>query len=179
VYYTPSQYRRFQFLYIGVMGVIVAVCGLPGSGKSYFAARLAERLDAVYLSSDRVRREMFTRRTYSDDEKMDVYRELIHRARETPTRSIVFDATFFRRDIRTMFQEAFPRMVWIEVTADAEIIRSRLAKPRVDSEADLSVHQLIRSQWEPLEGDFLTLQSTSDNIDDMLDRALQYLGHDR
>lgn len=63
------------------MGVIVAVCGLPGSGKSYFAARLAERLDAVYLSSDRVRREMFTRRTYSDDEKMDVYRELIHRAR--------------------------------------------------------------------------------------------------
>jgi predicted kinase len=161
------------------MGVIVAVCGLPGSGKSYFAARLAERLDAVYLSSDKIRREMFTHRTYSDAEKMDVYREMIRRARKLPGKSIVFDATFFRRDIRTQFQEAFPGMVWIEVTAEAEVIRTRLAVPRADSDADLRVHELIQSQWEPLEGNYLALRSTSDNIQDMLNRALQYLGHDR
>lgn len=161
------------------MGVIVAVCGLPGSGKSYFAARLAEKIDAVYLSSDRIRRELFARRTYSDAEKREVYREMIRRAREIRNRPIVFDATFFRRDIRAQFQDAFPDMVWIEVTADEDIVRTRLAMPRRDSEADLHVHQLIRSEWEPLEGDFLSLPSTSDNIDDMLARALQYVGHDQ
>lgn len=159
--------------------MIVAVCGLPGSGKSYFAARLAERLGAVYLSSDKVRREMFTQRTYSDAEKREVYHEMIRRGKASSGRPIVFDATFFRRDIRVLFQEAFPGMSWIEVTADDEVIRTRLAMPRTDSEADLGVHQLIRSQWEPLDGDYLTLQSTSDNINVMLDRALQYLDYDR
>lgn len=161
------------------MAMIVGVCGLPGSGKSYFAARLAERLDAIYLSSDRIRREMFTHRTYSDAEKRDVYHEMIRRAREFPSRSVVFDATFYRRDIRMLFEEAFPEITWIEVTADAKVIRTRLAMPRTDSEADLQVHELIRSQWEPLQGEFLTLQSTSDNIDEMLDHALQYLHYDR
>src|SRR5690606_33927372 len=47
VLHNPSP-TGFQILYIGVMGVVVAVCGLPGSGKSYFASRLAERMNAVY-----------------------------------------------------------------------------------------------------------------------------------
>ncbi|HEY8512254.1 MAG TPA: ATP-binding protein [Cyclobacteriaceae bacterium] len=169
----------FQFLYIGIMGKIVAVCGLPGSGKSYFAARLAERLKAVYFSSDKIRREMFSQRTYSDAEKRDVYREMIRRAQAHVDQSIVFDATFYRNDIRAMFNDAFPNLIWMMVSADDDVIRERLAKPRTDSEADLRVHELIRSQWEPLEGEFLTLHSTSDNIDDMLDRAIQYLDHDR
>jgi predicted kinase len=158
---------------------VVAVCGLPGSGKSYFAAKLAERLNAVYFSSDKIRREMFTQRTYSDAEKRDVYREMIRRAGDHKSESIVFDATFYRRDIRAMFEDAYPNLIWIMVTADDDVIRDRLAKPRVDSEADLNVHHLIRSQWEPLEGEFLTLHSTSDNINEMLNRAIQYLGHDQ
>lgn len=122
---------------------------------------------------------MFSRRTYSDTEKRDVYREMIRRAGEHTNQSIVFDATFYRRDIRDMFVHAFPHLIWIMVTADDDVVRARLARPRTDSEAGLRVHELIRSQWEPLEGEFLTLHSTSDNIDDMLDRAIQYLGHDR
>ncbi|HLT82445.1 MAG TPA: ATP-binding protein [Cyclobacteriaceae bacterium] len=161
------------------MGVVVAVCGLPGSGKSYFASRLAERMNAVYFSSDRIRREMFKRRSYSDDEKTEVYKEMIRRARDHAAKPIVFDATFYRRGIRSLFREAFPGLVWIEVTAAEDIIRARLQKPRVDSEADLKVYHLIRSQWEPLEGEHLTLESTSDNIDDMLESAMQYLEYDR
>lgn len=122
---------------------------------------------------------MFPNRTYSDAEKLQVYREMIRRARKVPSQPVVFDATFFRRDIRSMFHEAFPDMHWIEVRADAGVIRQRLSTPRADSEADLGVHHLIRSQWEPLEGDFLTLPSTSANVDEMLDRAIEYLGHDR
>lgn len=39
--------------------MIVIVLGLPGSGKSYFAARFAELIHADHVNSDRVRKSMF------------------------------------------------------------------------------------------------------------------------
>ena len=38
--------------------MVVIVFGLPGSGKSYFASRLAGIISADYINSDRVRREI-------------------------------------------------------------------------------------------------------------------------
>ncbi len=58
------------------------------------------------------------------------------------------------------------------------IIKERLEKSRPYSEADFQVHQLIRQQWEPLEEDHLRLQSTNDNIDAMLLKAMKYLYDD-
>jgi len=35
--------------------MIIIVFGLPGSGKSYFASKLAERINARYINSDVIR----------------------------------------------------------------------------------------------------------------------------
>jgi predicted kinase len=44
----------------------VIVFGLPGSGKSYFATRLAELLNASYISSDQLRMQLYAKRTYTE-----------------------------------------------------------------------------------------------------------------
>ena len=45
----------------------------------------------------------------------------------------------------------------------------------MDSEADFEVYQKIKNQWEPLNEDHLILQSTDDNINEMLNKAAGYL----
>jgi predicted kinase len=64
---------------------------------------------------------------------------------------------------------------FIEVQADENIIRQRLKKPRQYSEADFEVYKLIKQQNEPIDEPHLILKSTDDNIDEMLQKASEYL----
>ena len=161
--------------------MIVIVLGLPGSGKSYFAGRLAESLHADYINSDRVRKELFPKRTYSDMEKAVVYDTMRKKMDYSITqeRNLVLDATFHKKRIRELFTKNTKGIIrYIEVWANETIVKDRLKKIRPFSEADFKVHQLIKQEWEPLEEDHLRLQSTNDNIEDMLLRAMKYLKDD-
>ncbi len=162
--------------------MIVIVLGLPGSGKSYFAERLAKRLDAEYLNSDRLRKKLFSNRTYSIKEKAKVYDRMLKRMVEAlgQNDNLVLDATFHKKEIREPFlTKGKGRIYIIEVCAEEEIIRQRVQKNRPDSEADFDVYQLIKQEWELLEVPHLVLESTNKNIDEMLQRALKYLKNDQ
>jgi adenylylsulfate kinase-like enzyme len=56
---------------------LIIVSGLPGSGKSYFAKRLAEKIPAVILESDALRKTLFTIPDYSPRESGRLF-ETIH-----------------------------------------------------------------------------------------------------
>lgn len=160
--------------------MIIMVLGLPGSGKSYFAARLAKMMGADYVNSDRLRKEMFQVRTYSEQEKAVVYNAMLEKMKEAvrQNRSLVLDATFHDDETRKPFIQEMKqkgRICFIEVTADENLIRHRLKKERAYSEADFEVYKLIRSQWEPLNEPRLLLKSTDENIDSMLQKAAEYL----
>lgn len=75
------------------------VFGLPGSGKSYFASRVAHMLNATYISSDKVRKELFAVSSYSPEEKTLVYDEMLRRTIQVAehNKDVVSDATFTRR----------------------------------------------------------------------------------
>ena len=163
--------------------MIVIVFGLPGSGKSYFAAHLANKINADYINSDKVRRAMFDTRTYSINEKLSVYSEMLTQMKEVvkQNKNLVLDATFYKNDIRKKFLDEAVEAVgegsifFIEVKAEESIIRKRLQEKRVDSEADFEVYKKVKKQWEPLQEDHLVLQSTNYNIDEMLYKAADYL----
>ena len=55
---------------------LVALCGLPGVGKSTVAGYVTEQLDAVRLRTDVVRKELFDEPQYTAEETESVYREL-------------------------------------------------------------------------------------------------------
>lgn len=162
--------------------MVVIVLGLPGSGKSYFAERLAEQLDAEYLNSDRLRKELFPKRTYSEKEKAKVYTVMLEKMKEAVRRKkdLVLDATFHKKETRAPFlAKGNAKISVIEVRADEEIIKQRVQKKRPFSEADFDVHKLIKQEWEPLEVPHLVLESTNENVDSMLKQALEYLKHDK
>ncbi len=165
--------------------MIVIVCGLPGSGKSYFASLLAKRINATYLNSDRLRKKLFAQSQYKEKDKMKVYDEMLLQLRESlkETRNIVLDATFYKASIRKKFLDEIagssPTFL-IEVKASQPLIKKRLSNPRAYSDADFGVYRKIRKQWQPISEKHLVLHSTDNNIEAMLLKALPYLrtGHD-
>lgn len=160
--------------------MIVIVFGLPGSGKSYFASRLAPLVHANYINSDLIRKKMHAMRTYSDREKLSVYDAMLAEMRRSieQNSNLVLDATFYKQEIRKKFiDEATPAggIVFIEVKAEEPVIKERLKQKRPDSEADFEVYKIIEAQWEPFPKPHLTLASGDNNIEEMLLKAREYL----
>lgn len=161
--------------------MIILVFGLPGSGKSYFASRLAKSIKAQYANSDKIRKELFTDRKYTIDEKAKVYNVMIERMRMAirQNETIVLDATFFKKDIRKNFwkisQASEVKMICIEIQAEQAVIEERLKKKRQYSEADFDVYLQVEKAFEPMDSEHLVLQSTQDNLTEMIDAARLYL----
>lgn len=161
--------------------MIIIVFGLPGSGKSYFAERLAKKLNASYISSDHLRKQIVDVPTYSEDEKRLIYKKMydimydyLH-SRD----HLVLDGTFYKAELRNNFiAEAGSLgkdLYFIEIKADEELIRQRLQTKRKASDADFGVYTRIKAEFEPYKKDHLVLTSTNGNIDEMLSEALKYL----
>ena len=160
--------------------MIIAVFGLPGSGKSYFAERLSKEIGAEYVNSDRLRKAMFPKRTYSEAEKEAVYAAMLGKMQIAikEKRDIVMDATFHKDQRRKALLKELSgkeNIYFIEMRADDEVIRQRLKKERIDSDADFSVYSLLLTEWEPMKEEHLLLHSTDDNIEQLLEDGLKYL----
>ena len=69
------------------------MCGLPGSGKSYQAKKLAEKTGAVIVSSDALREELFNDVNNQDNSEI-VFRELHKRVKANLLvgKSVIYDA---------------------------------------------------------------------------------------
>jgi len=160
--------------------VVTIVTGLPGSGKSYFASRLADLLGAAYIKSDEVRKQLLSKKTYSEKEKLSVYDVMLEKMKKLliEKKDIVLDATFYKQAIRSKFLEAVKgkeNSYLIEVKASVPLTRERLKIQRPDSDADFEVYKKIKKQWEPLKEEHLIIRSTNDNIREMLQKASDYL----
>lgn len=157
------------------------VTGLPGSGKSYFAKRLASEIEALYLSTDELRREVGLRGKYREGDKLTVYEELFKRTGLSiqDQHSVVMDATFYlqsvREEVYALAEKLSCKLIIIHVFADEKLIKKRLQSDREDSEADFQVYLKIKNQYDPLHREHLKLESTNDNISIMLEKALNYI----
>ena len=136
---------------------LICVAGLPGSGKSVVARRLAERLDALLLRTDATRKELFPAPDYSPQEGARTYAEFHRRAEEglAAGRSVVMDATFHSQASRAQAQAIARRLgvPWrlLLVTAPEEIVRERIARRANDiSDADFQVYLEMAAIFEPV-----------------------------
>jgi predicted kinase len=160
---------------------LILVTGLPGSGKSYFAERLAEEINAVYLSSDRERRKMFSERNYTEDEKQLVYIQLLRLADEIldKGKDVIADATFYKENLRYRFRqkaiEKNAEFFIIKIEADEETIQTRMSRQRPESEADFGVYRNLEKLFEPISEKHLILCSSDDTVEKMIEDAKKYL----
>lgn len=161
------------------------VLGLPGSGKSFFAERLALKLDGVYISSDQLRKKINMSGKYSLTEKTLVYQEMenLTKGYLQANRLVILDATFYLRKFRNSFISLSKSLqcpyFLIQVVADDALTKQRMARSRAYSEADYTVYQLLKKEYEPIDSPHLTISSESDNIVQMLKLACDYIQEHR
>ncbi|MHC4711475.1 MAG: AAA family ATPase, partial [Planctomycetota bacterium] len=57
--------------------MLVIVCGLPGVGKTTFAKKLSPLINAIVLSTDKIRKELIPLPTYEKEERKLIYDVMI------------------------------------------------------------------------------------------------------
>jgi predicted kinase len=146
-----------------------------------FARALAEAVGAFHLNSDATRTTLGLRGHYSPADKEKVYAEMFDRARQALAdhRSVVVDATFFRHDLRQPWLDLARSLRipcrWFLITAPEDTILERLRSPRPDSEATAAVYASLKARWEPLDPPFLSLDSSTVPLSDMVALAIDWL----
>jgi hypothetical protein len=149
---------------------MVVMLGLPGTGKSHVAARLAERIDAWHLNSDSIRKQLagisiqadgrgaLSPKLYNHALGIRVYRELLRRARMylAAGHRVVVDATFLHPDSRAKAQAVAGKLglPFLLVHADCpektvvSRMRRRFKRASV-SDADLRIYRAMKQRFEP------------------------------
>lgn len=92
----------------------ILLMGLPGSGKTTYAKQLAETKNAIVLSSDELRLEMFG--YLAQDRNDELFRELNARLLENLNNgvSVIYDATNVNSKRRYNLLKMLPDNVWKE-----------------------------------------------------------------
>lgn len=163
------------------MARLILVFGLPGSGKSTLAHRLAKRLGALSLNSDLLRAELGLKGDYRMETIATVYEEMMRRARLPLEEggTVVLDGSFsnrrFREQARTVAREAAANLFLIHMVANEEITLRRVGRKRKVSEAGPEAYELLKRNFQPVEGDHLRLDSSYAPIGRLLAEAAAYV----
>ncbi|MGD0114988.1 MAG: ATP-binding protein [Dehalococcoidia bacterium] len=130
---------------------LVVISGLPGTGKSQFARELQRSTSAVVLESDALRRLLVEKPSYSWQESRRLF-AVIHAVAERLLCKgipVILDATnlaeAYRRTLYEIAARCGARLLVVEVTAPAEVARTRLAERAAAggsaSDADVGVYE--------------------------------------
>ncbi len=145
---------------------LVAVCGLPGVGKTTVAERIAGHVDGDVLRTDVIRKELFSDPEYTDAETARVYAELVDRARDRVAdgESVVLDATFadrrFRADVGDAAAAVADRFELVKVECDETVVRRRIERREGLSDADFDVHLHFKQLFDPVERDHVVVDNS-------------------
>ena len=110
----------------------IVVSGLPGTGKSYFCSKLAERLPFVILESDALRKALFPLPTYSSQESSRLFRacHLLIEGLLKKGVPLILDATNlserFRERLYSIADRLDVKLILVRVEAPPEVVRERL-----------------------------------------------------
>jgi hypothetical protein len=146
--------------------VIVIICGLPGVGKTTLANEIAPFLDAVLLSSDKIRKEIIPRPTYQKYERELIYDVLtIAKYLHSAGKNCILDATFNREKSRNEVIKKLglsPSQIRIvECVCPEDIVISRLESRKNDwSDAGVEIYNRMKKIYEPVKREHITVDTS-------------------
>jgi len=160
----------------------VTVSGLPGTGKSYFCRRLVEKLPAVLLESDAIRKTLFTSPVYSSEESNHLFRGIHLLVEKLLSKGIpvILDATNLSEKNREYLYSIASRLkvklILVRVSAPPELVRQRLqsrqADPTNKSDADWEIYRKMQSTEEKIRRKHYAID-TSQDISPTIDKIVR------
>ena len=143
-----------------VRPALVVVSGLPGTGKSYFSSKLAERLSFFILESDALRKVLFSSPSYSLKENTSLFQAIYSLIEKLLKKGIplILDATNLserhREHLYNITDRLGTNLILVRVEAPPEVVRgrleNRLESRESKSDADWAVYQKMKSSVEKI-----------------------------
>ena len=157
-----------------VKPALIAVSGLPGTGKSYLCHQLAQRLPLAILESDALRKVLYPTPSYSAPESSHLF-QTIHLLIERLLKrgvSLILDATnLSERDREYLYRIADRlgvKLILVRVEAPPEVVKERLktrqeeATPENNSDADWSVYQKMKTSAQKIKRNHYAVDTSRD-----------------
>jgi hypothetical protein len=162
----------------------VVVSGLPGTGKSFFCRKLAEKLPFRVLESDAMRRTLFPSPDYSAEESARLF-VACHSLIEWLLKKgvpIIFDATNLsernREHLYRISDRAGARLILVRIEAPSAVAYQRLqarkegADPEDKSDADWQVYRRMKPRMEKIRRNHFAVD-TSQDITPVIDKIIR------
>ena len=160
---------------------LIIVYGLPGTGKTTFAAQLSDKMEIIHFNTDMIRERLGKKGQYDLETKTLIYAEML-RLTEIELKNgnnVIVDGTFYKSSLResyeTMAEQYGSSIKRIELRAAEEVVLERLTKERRYSEADQTVYQIIMGEFDPVEKPALVLHSDQQDLQEMVAEAITYI----
>jgi predicted kinase len=148
--------------------LVILLAGLPGTGKSTLARKIAKRYGLEHISTDSVRkrifrdirRDSFSKGSYSSRQRMVVY-DTVNYVLYTLLKhgvGCVLDGTFYQERLRAKVKRISARFnakfLLVIVTCPESLIRKRFEerekrKRRTLSDADSKIFEKFKELFEP------------------------------
>lgn len=161
--------------------MIVLICGLPGTGKTFLSNKLSQYINSTVLSTDKIRKELIQKPTYTPWERALIYDVLFLLAKYLHSSGIncILDGTFnmekSRREIKDLLNLSNEQFFIIECICPEDLIITRLLLRKDDySDATVSIYLKMKKIYEPVKQKHMSI-NTSRPIDKNIDRILRYI----
>ena len=167
---------------------IVALAGLPASGKSAIAARLHKTLDSVLLDKDCVRASLFQQYVDYSNAQNDLCVEMIYEVAnyllsQDKAPVVIIDGRSFSRSsqIETLLKfvaKVQCRLIIIECICSSETARQRLEKDQgvhPAKDRDYALYSRSKAAAEPIEEARLILDTDQFSADECARQALNHI----
>ena len=165
-----------------VKPTFITVSGLPGTGKSYFCNKLAERLSFVILESDALRKALFPSPSHSSQESSRLFQTchlLIEKLLKKGV-SLILDATNlserFRKRLYNIADRLDVKLILVRIEAPLQVVHQRLQarvnNPGGKSDADWVVYQKMTPSVQKISRNHYAVD-TSKDITPVLDKIMR------
>jgi len=157
-----------------VKPAFIVVSGLPGTGKSYFCRKLAERLPFIILESDTLRKTLFPAPTYNPPESSRLFQAVHHLIVGLLKKGIplILDATNlserYRERLYHIADHLDAKLILVRVEAPPEVVYQRLkartaeTKSESSSDADWAVFQKMKSSVQKISRNHFAVDTSRD-----------------
>lgn len=157
------------------------ICGLPGTGKTFLSNKLSQYLNSTVLSTDKIRKELIQKPTYTPWERALIYDVLFLLAKYLHSSGIncILDGTFnmekSRREIKDLLNLTNDQFYIIECICPEDLIVTRLLLRKDDySDATVSIYLKMKKIYEPVRQKHISI-NTSKSVYKNIDRIIRYI----
>jgi len=169
-----------------VSPAFVIVSGLPGTGKSFFCRRLAEKMPFLIIESDAMRKLLFPTPSYHAAESTRLFMAIHSLIEEFLKKgiSVILDATnlveYHRERLYHIAHKIGAKLVLVRVEAPSDLVYQRLQRRKNEcnlddrSDADWNIYQRMKPTAGKIQRNHVVVD-TSRDITPVIDKIVRLL----